>query len=191
MFKTQAIILHVQKIRDSKVRIIFFTREYGRISCWFKKREFSHGIWDIVLIYIERIGSENMLRTVEARQSIIMNTWKYCTIIPFLEIIRIFYALLPESVPHTNIFDDYLWLVLSLREWNIISLFHYILFQFRILKILGIIDGSKLTWNPRMNYIDSHITIVPIRRILESKPLNPWEWELLQKINLQALYRLT
>jgi hypothetical protein len=190
VFTSEAIILRTQKIRDTQIRVLVFTREYGRISCWFKKREFPHDIGDIVSVNIDRIGKENMLKKVECRKTIHGNSWQYTTIIPFLEILRIFYELLPDSVPHTAIFDDYLWLVDRLRSGDALSLFHYILFQFRILKILGYIDHSGLQGDPRMSYIHDNITTVSIRKLLETTSLRPGERELLQKMNWEALYRL-
>ncbi len=190
MFKTSSIILRIERIRDSKTRVIFFSREYGRITCWYNKKWFSWDIGDICDAYIDRYQWENQLKNIDIKDRINIR-WQYASIIAFLEIIKTILLLLPEANPHMNIFDDYVFLIRKMRSSpEDMTHSHYILFQLRTLKHLGHIDGRLFAINPRLMYIDRNITSTPIKTILESKPLTTEENLFISSMNQKTVYQL-
>ena len=56
MYKSQGVILYIQKIRDSQIRMVIFTEEFGKITCWSKKLVHTD-VGNIVSLLIERKGS--------------------------------------------------------------------------------------------------------------------------------------
>lgn len=190
MFKTPAIILSIQRIRDTKFRVILFTREYWRVTCWFNKKDLSKDIGDAVMVHIERIWRENIIKHIDVITRVDFGIWNYETIMLFLEIIRMFSVLLPDSVPHVGVFDDYTRLLKVLREWTVLESFHYSLLQFRILRILWFVDDSSFREDARMSYIHARVASVPVHKIFESKPLSANEGSLLRKITHETLYSL-
>ena len=107
MFKTESIILSVDTIRDSNIRVVLLTKEYGKISVWYKKKQFPHDMGDIIFTTIDRQGSLNLLKYTESMMSPREEQWSYQKIRIFLESIALIHALAPEMAPYMNIFRDY------------------------------------------------------------------------------------
>lgn len=53
MFRTAAIILYTQKIRDTQTRVVLFTYDFGKITVWYKKHT-CPDIGTIIEAHIER-----------------------------------------------------------------------------------------------------------------------------------------
>jgi hypothetical protein len=107
VFKTEAIILSIDTIRDNNIRIVVLAKEYGKISCWYKKRQFLHDIGDIIFLTIERNNSINTIKYTESIMSPREESWNYIKITTFLESLSLMYTLLPEESPYLSIFQDY------------------------------------------------------------------------------------
>lgn len=190
MFKSLAIVLDIKRIRDNKILINLFTREYGRISCWYKKKDFHYDLWDITEIHIDRHLWENLLKGIESINRVHTENWNYSAIISFLETLNVFYILLPEWSLHTQTFDDYLALMRKIQLPNTPTKTHYTLFQFRTLKQLWYINGNDFKKSSRLEYIHKNISVKPIHAILESKTLHQEEEDFLRRINEKTLYQL-
>lgn len=191
MFKTEAVILNIQRIRDNQQRLVLFTKEYGKVSCWNRKKGGFFDIWDLVNISIDRsMGWENIAKDIEIKDRPYSQNWKFETIICFLEILRIFEKLLPESSPHQTLFRDYLSLLKGIKEPNQLHTSHYFLFELRILKMLGFVNGNDFSKTERLQYIHKSISEVPIWKILESKPIYEEEWIFIKQMNQKTLYQL-
>jgi hypothetical protein len=107
VFKTEAIILSIDTIRDNNIRIVVLTKEYGKISCWYKKKQFSHDIGDIVFLIIERTAGTNTVKYTENIMSPREESWNYAKITTFLESLALMHTLLPEMSPYLSVFQDY------------------------------------------------------------------------------------
>lgn len=190
MFKTKAIILQIQRVRDNKTRIVLFTKEYGKITCWYKKKWCIWDLGDIIVSTIDRHLGENILKDIEITDRAHVDHWNFATIISFLEIINLFYSLLPDSVPHHHIFDDYTILIKTIKWLDVLYLSHYSLFQLRILKMLGFINDQDFQKTPRLHYIHNNISSSSLRNIFQSKPLSEEEWRFIQEINHRTIYQL-
>ena len=190
MFKIEAIILKVERIRDTKIRLILFTREYWKVSCWYNKKNFSFWIWDSITCYLERKGGNNFLKNVDWKISAPLENWKYSTVISFMEIISIFMKFMPDWAINEWAFDDYMSLLYGLKIWMIIEGHHYSLYQFRLLKSLGSLNPHKIVLSPVVHYIHEKIGWVSIDTLLGAKEMKQSDKDILQKITLRTLYSM-
>jgi hypothetical protein len=83
----------------------------------------------------------------------------------------------------TSLFIEY-----SNRE-NV-NLYHYSIFQMRILKALGSMDQEIFGEDAILRYIYKNISHTPLERILSSENLKNEHITQIQKINLHSIYML-
>ena len=190
MFKTQAVILHIHKIRDLQWRIVVFSREYGKISCWTSKTKFDHDIWDIVNLIVERKEWRNIINKVDYFITNQKQIWNYDTLRRFLEILKTLYIVLPEMVPQTRIFSDYKSLIEFHNACEILD-DAYPLFLLRILKTLWFVWEDEFRENQVLLYIFRNIESEKIQKILRTKKLQISDRESIDKINLLSLHRIS
>ena len=190
MFKTQAVILHIHKIRDLQWRIVVFSREYGKISCWTSKTKFDHDIWDIVNLIVERKEWRNIINKVDYFITNQKQIWNYDTLRRFLEILKTLYIVLPEMVPQTRIFSDYKSLIEFHNTFEVLDDI-YPLFLLRILKTLWFVWEDEFRENQVLLYIFRNIESEKIQKILRTKKLQISDRESIDKINLLSLHRIS
>lgn len=181
MFRSQAVILSLQKIRDNQIRIILFTQEYGKVSCWSKKPIWSD-VGNIVLVVIERKGTENHLKNIETIISLGDSLGDFDSVIEMLHFLEMLYRIIPESLELKWIYKDIseTWQIIkerwhSLWKDGIIQLL--ILVQLRVLKKLGFLRQEYFEDTQVLLYIYRHIhsknlTEIAEGKVLESKILN-------------------
>ena len=199
MFRSQVIVLYIQKIRDDRTRLILFSKEYGRITCWSKKQVLSD-IGNIASVLMERKWRENYLKSIDTIVSVDLMLESYEEISHFLDMIKTLYNLLPESVEQRWLYDDIHELLrifpdrrmLNMRQeifsiWNI-QLF--ILIHIRILKKLGFLNQWLFHGSDILQYIYHHVEKKLIREIIDGKSLEQNLIESLKKIILQTHYSL-
>lgn len=199
MFRSQVIVLYIQKIRDDRTRLILFSKEYGRITCWSKKQVLSD-IGNIASVLMERKWRENYLKSIDTIVSVDLMLESYEEISHFLDMIKTLYNLLPESVEQRWLYDDIHELlrifpdrrILNMRQeifsiWNI-QLF--ILIHIRILKKLGFLNQWLFHGSDILRYIYHHVEKKLIREIADGKSLEQNLIESLKKIILQTHYSL-
>ena len=199
MFRSQVIVLYIQKIRDDRTRLILFSKEYGRITCWSKKQVLSD-IGNIASVLMERKWRENYLKSIDTIVSVDLMLESYEEISHFLDMIKTLYNLLPESVEQRWLYDDIHELlrifpdrrILNMRQeifsiWNI-QLF--ILIHIRILKKLGFLNQWLFHGSDILEYIYHHVEKKLIREIVDGKSLEQNLIESLKKIILQTHYSL-
>lgn len=191
MFKTEAIILSIYRIHDGNTRIVLLSKEYGKISCWYKKRQFLHDIWDIIFLTIERTGSINILKYSESIASPREESWNYNKITLFLESLALMYTLIPDMSPYGTIFQDYRWLLLHMSTRTSLEEHHYILFQFRILRTLWYIGDDTFQSSAVWRYIYENILHTPLENLLSSKKLKEGDENTIKWANREAIYRST
>jgi hypothetical protein len=191
VFKTEAIILSVESIRDSNIRIVALSKEFWKISCWYKKKVFPHDIWDIILISLERDNGINAIKYIEPRSCPREEHWTYKKIVIFLESLSMMYTLLPEESPYQSLFHDYRWLLVHMDSCHTLHEHHYLLFQFRLLRTLWYIGKDDMSKTPVLRYIFENILTTPLSQLLWSRELHRDDAETLETKNREALYRST
>lgn len=187
MYKTRGIILYIQKIRDMYFRVILYTEEYGKITCWLKKWEFLHGLWDIIFVTIERNQGQNILKKTESIISVIQEGWQYDTLWNFLWIIKTFYIFLPEMLPVAKILEEYS-ILISHQHTQKIENFIYTLFQLRILKKLGHVWEDWFENSNMLLYIIRNIDTIDIEKLLWSKKIENTDIEKIEKYILHTFH---
>ncbi len=191
MFKTEAIILFIEVIRDNNIRIILLTKEFGKVSCWYKKKQFLYDIGDIVFVILERNNSINLIKHIESKNSPREEHWTYAKISIFLENLSMMYELLPEESPYETVFQDYRWLLIHMQSAKTLHEHHYLLFQFRFLRTLWYIGKEDLQNTPILRYIFENILKTPLNQLLRSKELNWEDAKTIEMKNKEIFYRST
>lgn len=179
MFRTHAIVLYIQKIRDNQKRIILFSRDYGKITCWSKKNVLPD-IGNVVSVVIERRGNENHVKTIDTIDSLGDTFENYEQVYNFLTLIETLYRLLPDALEHRNIYDDILELVQCMsqrykKEWKnpeIWKIQLFILINIRILKRLWFLRQEVFLESNILDYIYRNIEKKSISDIAQWKHLS-------------------
>lgn len=200
MFRSQVIVLYIQKIRDDRTRLILFSKEYGKITCWSKKQVLSD-IGNIANILIERKWWENYLKSIDTVVSLDSKLQSYDEISHFLDMIRTLYRLLPDSAEQRWLYDDIHELIYTFQtreilniNKNIFSIWNiqlFILIHIRILKKLGFLNQWLFHGSDILKYIYLHIEKKLIQEIAEGKSLEQNLIETLKSIILQTHYSLS
>jgi len=189
LFKTKAIILSIDTIRDNNIRIVCLTEEYGKISCWYKKKVFSHDIGDIVFMSIERLSWINVVKYTENIYSPREENWSFQKIYIFLESLSLIGKLLPEAAPYGNIFNDYKSLLSHMQEIHTLWEHHYLLFQFRILRTLWYIWYESVERSSITGYIYKNILSTPLEKVFASKELTDMDFSIIRVANQEAVHK--
>ncbi len=189
VFKTEAIILSIHSVRDSNIRIVCLTRDYGKISVWYKRRQFPHDIGDIVFMTIDRQWPLNIAKYTESLMSPRETSWNYKKIYIFLENIHLMSTLIPEESPYAKIFQDYKWLLTHMESIGELQEHHYLLFQFRILRTLGYIGSENFRDMPVALYIFENILTTPLMKLLTAKELKVEDVNKIELSNREAIHK--
>ena len=90
MYKTNAVILSISRIRDNQTRIVMISQEYGKITGWWSKKNISGiDLGDIIEVLISRDGGKNLVKNIDIKTPGWSRTWNYVRIVAFLETLRI------------------------------------------------------------------------------------------------------
>lgn len=189
MFKTEAIILSKHTIRDNNIRIVCLTKEYGKISAWYKKKQFPYDIGDIIFVSIERQSSMNIIKYSESIMAPRESSWTYKKIHIFLENLKLMFDLIPEESPYEKIFQDYRWLLIHMQNIGNLEEHHYMLFQFRMLRILWYIGSESLRDTPVGLYIFENILTTPLTKLLTAKELKEEDVKKIEYSNREAVHK--
>ncbi len=195
MYRAQWILLYKQKIRDNQIRIILFTREFGKVTCWSKK-PIQSDIGNIVSLMIDRKNGMNLIHSIDTTHSIDDIFSTYEEIMTFLSVVHSLYILLPESMEHRSIYDD---IVRSLevwkREWSLENIRvwivqFFILIHIRILKKLWFLRSELFHISEVLGYIYAQIDQKNIYQISASKILPDISLSKLREIILHTHHSL-
>ncbi len=181
MYRTQGVILYKQKIRDNQIRIVIFTREFWKVTCWSRKT-IPSDIGNRVSLIIDRKNGMNILHTMETIDSFDSIFSSYDEIITFLAVIHSLYKLLPESMEHRSIYDDMIQSieVFATKKWNEVRtektkewiVQFFILLHIRILKKLWFLRDELFHISDVLRYIYIQIDIKNIQQISLGKILH-------------------
>ncbi len=166
------------------------SREYWKITGWWNKKNITGiDIGDIVEILISRDGNKNTIKDLDLITSWWNKKWDYTTIILFLETISLINKITIDGNDYGMLYEDTsLFIEYSNRE-NV-NLYHYSIFQMRILKALGSMDQEIFGEDAILRYIYKNISHTPLERILSSENLKNEHITQIQKINLHSIYML-
>lgn len=190
MYKSRAIILNITKIRDNNTRIVFLSREYGKITGWWNKKNISGiDLWDIVEILISRENTKNIIKNIDVKTPWWGRNWNYAQILWFLETLHIIYKISREGSECLSLYEDistFIWYGIN----KALTTSHYIIFQMRILKSLGSMDPEIFETDHILKYIYDNISHTPLERILSSSNIKNEHIHAIKQINYQSLYIL-
>ncbi|MBP6981860.1 recombination protein O N-terminal domain-containing protein [Candidatus Gracilibacteria bacterium] len=186
MFRVKAIIIHKQKIRDGQIRVVIFTKEFGKITAWHKK-QICPGIGSMNEIHIERNGGQNHIKNIETIQSISGETWKYEEVIEFLRILQTLYELLPDSSEHITIYEDIEKMLFFIQEANL-KIQTLFLTHIRILKKLGSLKEEIFSEVDILRYIYINIDKKSMESILGSNTIDEMHINILKKAVEESRY---
>lgn len=190
MYRIQAIILNISRIRENQTRIVMMSREYGKITGWWSKKNISGiDLWDIVEVFILREWSRNTIKNIEIKTPGWSRTWNYIRIVAFMETLRIINKMSMEGIEQSSLYEDIAGFIRYGRTQDM-NTGHHTIFQMRILKSLGSMDRATLWDDPILNYIYDHISHTPLERILSSSNVKNEHITKIEQINLHSLYML-
>jgi recombinational DNA repair protein (RecF pathway) len=190
VYRFKAIILNVKKIRDNNTRIVMISSEYWKITGWWNKKNITGiDIWDIVEVLISREGNKNTVKSMDLFISWWNKNWDYATIILFLETLSLINKITIDGNDYSSLFED---TSLFIKYGNLknVQIYHYSIFQMRILKGFGTMDPEILWDDLVLRYIYQHISHTPLERILSSVNIKNEHIAQIQKINLHSIYKL-
>ena len=90
MYKTNAVILSISRIRDNQTRIVMISQEYGKITGWWNKKNISGiDLGDIIEVLVSRDGGKNQVKNIDIKTPGWSRNWNYVRIVAFLETLHI------------------------------------------------------------------------------------------------------
>ncbi len=190
MYKFRAIILNITKIRDNNTRFVMISIEYWKITGWWNKKNITGiDLWDIVEVLVDRQGSKNTIKNIDIITSWWNKDWDYTSILLFLETLSIINKITIDWTDCRLLYEDTATFIDYWHRWNM-KLYHYAIFQMRILKALGSMDPNMVGDDIILNYIYQNISHTPLERILASSNIKNEAISKIQKINLHSIYML-
>lgn len=122
MFTTEAIVLKKIPIRDGEELHELFTRDFGKIRVWTKKKKqialVDHG--SVIHCVISTKGSKNTLEQSSIKHSIRTEELDYLSILAPLLCIHSISLFCPAGSPHLQVYADYVTLLpfFGNTEWS-------------------------------------------------------------------------
>lgn len=141
MYRTQSIILQKQIIRDNKIRISLFSKEFWKVSAWWTSAEFGD-IGSIVEVLIDRKNWQNHIKKMEVIEHPSLFWWSYEHIFAYLELIAILYTSLPDGVDQWNLYWEIASFLKTLNK-DIGKVWNIIIMQARVLKYLWYLNPER------------------------------------------------
>lgn len=164
--------------------------EYGKITAWWNKKNITGiDLWDIVEVLISRENTKNTIKNIEVITHGWNREWDYTRIVSFLETLCIINRISRDASECRSLYEDTL-LFIEYGQRENMQLYHYCIFQMRILKALGSMDGEMIGEDAVLRYIYQHISHTPLERILGSSKIKNDHIEKIQQINLHSIYML-
>lgn len=122
MFSTEAIVLKKIPIRDGEQLHELFTKDFGKIRAWTKKKkqiaDTDHG--SIIHCVISTKGSKNTLEQSSIKQVIRTEEMDYLSILSPLVCVQSISLFCPVGNPYVQVYTDYRTLLplFGDRQWN-------------------------------------------------------------------------
>lgn len=190
MYRIKAIILNITHFPNGQIRFILLTQDYGKITAWWKKRTlFGVDMGDIVEVIISRKTQKNTIKSLD----VILSWWpkgiSYKTAYAFLDTLRIIDEVTMPNEECKDIYDDTHGLIFIAHS-SILCVEQYSIFQMRILRRIGSMDGHFFTSCPILKYVYNNISHVPLSKVVHTKKLESHQIRAIQKANLHSLYLL-
>jgi hypothetical protein len=190
VYKFPAVILSVSKIRDNTTRIVLLSREYGKITAWWNKKNVTGiDIGDIAEVLLSREWGKNTLKSVDIKVHGWSKWWWYDRIIAFLETIQIVGKMGMEWQESRWLYED-LSRCIQIGKTQDMSISQYTIFQMRILKSLGVMNQERFRGDSVLRYIYENISHTPLERVLLASPLKIEHLTEIRMANLQSLEML-
>ena len=112
MYKFQAIILNITKIRDNNTRIVMLSAEYGKITGWWNKKNITGiDLGDIIEVLISRDENKNIIKNIDVSKPGWNKSWDYHQIHAFLETLNIITKISIDKIDSHYLFMDVAYLI--------------------------------------------------------------------------------
>lgn len=185
MYTFDAIVLEKTIIREKNIRVVVFTRDYGKVTIWYKKQLTGVDIGDIARVVIKRENAINIAKSIETKHYLMSKKWTFETLFAFLCLLKTIKLCTADEVLSPQIFDDY---EKSLKIFSEnFSLNAILLFEMRLFKNLGSLNPDFFREDKILSYIYDKISSTPLERILKSQKLQENHQEIIKKSNLFSL----
>jgi hypothetical protein len=169
---------------------VLLSREYGKITAWWNKKNVTGiDIGDIADILLSREWGKNTLKSVDIKVHGWSKWWQYDRIIAFLETIHIVGKMGMEWQESRWLYED-LSRCIQIGKTQDMSISQYTIFQMRILKSLGVMNGERFTRDSILRYIYENVSHTPLERVLLASPLKMEHLTEIRMANLQSLEML-
>ncbi len=109
MFTVDTIILKKLKIQESKNIFYLFSKDFGKVSVWFSESKSKNPIdlGSIINCVIKVNKWINSCNNYKLKSVIDYSNLSHKSIENILDLLNYFWKLMPEWIPHPDIFDDY------------------------------------------------------------------------------------
>lgn len=109
MFTTEAIVLKKIPIRDGEELHELFTKDFGKIRVWTKKKKQIAGVdhGSIIHCVISTKGSKNTLESSNIKQTIRTEGLNYLSLLCPLACVQSISLFCPVGIPYMQVFSDY------------------------------------------------------------------------------------
>lgn len=185
MYTFDIIILEKNIIREKQIRIVALSKEYGKITLWYKKQLTGVDIGDIARVVVRRDNSVNHIKTIDTKLFLLNKKWTYDSLFAFLSLLKTLKFCIPNEDISSQIFVDYENTLRNMTES--ISLDACNLLQMRIFKNLGSLNPEFFQRDAILRYIYNNISETPLERILRAQPLRDEHRAIIEKSNLFSL----
>lgn len=122
MFSTEAIVLKKIPIRDSEELHELFTKDFGKIRVWTKKKKQIAGVdhGSIIHCIISTKGSKNTLESSNIKHVIQTEDLDYLSLLCPLLCVQSISTFCPSGNPHPQVYSDYVTLLpfFGKKEWS-------------------------------------------------------------------------
>lgn len=185
MYTFNAIILEKQILREKHIRIVVLTKEYGRITLWYRKQLTGVDIGDIARIVVRRENTMNIVKNIETKEYLIRKKWDYETLFTFLSLLNTLKICTADEDASPELYNDYENTLKIMGES--ISVEACLLLQMRIFKRLGSLNPDFFQEDAILRYMYAKISSTPLERILKHQNIKHEHRDIIQKSNLFSL----
>lgn len=185
MYTFDVIILEKNIIREKNIRIVVLSKDFGKITLWYKKQLTGVDIGDIARVVVKRENSLNIAKSIETRHYLMSKKWNFETLFAFLSLLKTIKICTADEDVVPQIFSDY---EKSLKNFSEdFSLDAILLFEMRLFKHLGSLNPDFFKGDQVLHYIYEKISLTPLEKILKSQKLQEKHKKIIEKSNLFSL----
>lgn len=185
MYTFDAVILEKTIVREKNIRLVVLSKDYWKITIWYKKQLTGVDLGDIARIIVKREWSINIAKTIETKYYLMAKKWNFETLFAFLSLLKTIKVCTADEDSAEKIYTDY---EKSLKFFSEnFSIDSILLLEMRLFKHLGSLNPDFFQSDAVLEYIYNKISTTPLEKILKSQKLQNKHQEIIKKSNLFSL----